>query len=208
MEILESRGERYRPALWDGLVGVIRERPAAVLIDPAELRSASAFYNHTGVRALDEVVVLRTASLPGPEQDMTVALEPFRRRSLDDLLSVDHSTFTWLWRNSREEFEEYLDTPGVSVRIAVVDSRSVGYVGVTEFDGWGHIDRLAVRQEDQGRGYGAQLLYAGLDLLSERGARYVQVSTQTSNLRSQNLYRRFGFRQTRGGYKLYGLVLD
>lgn len=208
-EVYESQGDRQRQALWDALLSGQGEVPlAAVLIEPAEYRSAARFYRQVGVTQLEEVLVLRTSALPGPPVTLTLEFAPARRRAVDELLAVDHDAFPWLWRNSREEFAEYLETPSVRLWVGRADGEIVGYVGCTELCGWGHIDRLAVRPSLQGRGYGTQLLSWAMHRLWERGAEYVQLSTQGTNRRSQRLYDRFGFRQTRGTYKLYGVFLN
>lgn len=207
VEIFETRGERHRPALWRALLSLPHSPYGAVLVDATEFRVASRFYDEVGVGTLEEVLVLRSSTLPGPPVEFTLEMAPMRSRGVRELLELDWKAFPWFWRNSREEFEEYLDTPGVSLWLALRDGKTVGYVGTTELGGWGHIDRLAVAPESQGKGYGTQLLSWAMRQLHHAGARYVQLSTQESNDRSQDLYRRFGFRQTRGAYKLYGTYL-
>ncbi len=207
LEVFETRGERHRLALWTAVLSLPSSPYGAVLVDATEYRVAGRFYEQVGVGLLEEVLVLRSSTLPGPTVDLTLEMAPMRSRGVRDLMEVDRQAFPWFWRNSREEFEEYLDTPGVSLWVALEDGEAVGYVGITELGGWGHIDRLAVRPERQGRGYGTQLLSWGMRQLYGAGARYVQLSTQESNDRSQGLYRRFGFRQTRGAYKLYGAYI-
>lgn len=207
VEVFESRGERARPDLWAALLRRAPEPYSAVLVDPTEYRSAAGFYRRAGVGPLEEVIVLRTSSLPGQSVPVTLELATVRGKGLESLLRVDHGAFPWFWRNSREEFEQYLDTPGVRVCIGVEGEEPVGYVGVTELGGWAHVDRLAVHRDAQGRGYGAQMLSWALRWASETGARYVQLSTQGTNARSQRLYQRFGFKPTRGGYRLFGAYL-
>ena len=208
VEVLEVRGESHRDLLWRALLSGGEDPYGAVLVDPAEYRAAPGFYREAGVSQLEEVLVLRTATLPGPPVALSLEMAPFRSRGLADILEVDHSAFPWLWRNSREEFEEYLDTPGVTLWIALEGGEAVGYVGLTDLGDWGHIDRLAVRGESQGLGYGSQLLSWALRQLHASGARYVQLSTQESNELSQRLYGRFGFKPTRGSYRLYGAYLS
>lgn len=207
VEVMETRGDRHRADLWRRLLDEPAGSYAAVLVDPSEYRSATGFYRDAGVAPIEEVLVLRTSALPGPPIEQTVEVQPMRSRGLDEVMRVDRDAFPWLWWNSREEFEEYLDTPGVTMWVALLNGEVLGYVGITQLKEWGHIDRLAVRRDFQGNGYGTQLLSWALKRLHDAGARYVQLSTQESNERSQGLYQRFGFRQTRGSYKLYGRIL-
>lgn len=208
VEVYESRGDRHRQSLWNALLVNAPEPYGAILVDPSEYRAAPRFYRHVRVGPIEEVLVLRTGTLPGPPVDLTLQVMPFRHKDLSTLLEIDHSAFPWLWRNSSEEFAEYVEAPGVRLWVASDIEEAVGYVGFTELGGWGHIDRLAVRQDRQGRGYGAQLLSWTMRRLEQSGARYVQLSTQGTNARSQALYSGFGFKQTRGGYKLYGIQLS
>lgn len=207
VEVLETRGERHRSGLWHRLLADRAEAYGAVLVDPAEYRSATGFYRDAGVGMLEEVLVLRTSTLSGFTVEQTIEVQPMRNRGIDELMRIDRDAFPWLWWNCREEFEEYLDTPGVTMWVALRNDEVLGYVGITQLREWGHIDRLAMRPRFQGHGYGTQLLAWALQRLHDAGAQYAQLSTQESNERSQRLYQRFGFRQTRGSYKLFGLVL-
>ena len=65
--------------------------------------------------------------------------------------------------------------------------------------------RIAVIPERQGSGYGLETLHFAIARLSDLGARRVGLSTQADNLRSQQLYERYGFRRTGGNdYTIYG----
>ncbi len=206
-EVVETRGESRRPLLWEAFLGARSGGKVAVLIEPAEYHRAYGFYRSAGVTLLEEVIVLRSRSLPGPPVPITLDVRRATVSDVDDLLTVDHAAFPWLWRNSREEFEEYVSSPDVRVWLGCEGPVPVAYAGATDMGGWGHVDRLAVRAGWQGRGYGAQLLACAMRWLGERGIRHAQLSTQRDNARSQGLYRRFGFEQTRGTMRLHGLVL-
>ena len=69
--------------------------------------------------------------------------------------------------------------------------------------------RIAVIPERQGAGYGLETLHFAIARLSDLGARRVGLSTQANNIRSQQLYERYGFRRTGGNdYTIYGVWLD
>jgi ribosomal protein S18 acetylase RimI-like enzyme len=123
------------------------------------------------------------------------------------LLALDNAAFPWLWRNSLEEFREYLFSPGVKALAMSDRDEIVAYIGVTAFEGWGHIDRVAVQPERQSEGFGQAAVALGLDALRRGGARRVGLSTQRSNVRSQRLYERLGFQRTPElDYHLYGAL--
>lgn len=118
---------------------------------------------------------------------------------------IDRAAFPWLWRNSRAEFDAYLCTPGVEVALIEADGAAVGYIGITHFAGWGHLDRIAITPDRQGHGFGLDALHLAVAAMRRRGARRIGLSTQRTNRRSQKLYERFGFRRTfENDYRLYG----
>jgi len=207
VEILESRGDRYRPALWTSLMESIINTAGAIIVDPTEYKSAAHFYHTVKVSCLETVLVLRNTHIPGPELSVELEIQSVLKRGIAELIAIDWDSFPWLWRNSRREFEEYLDSPGVHAWVAYKSEEPIGYVSLTLYDDWGHIDRLAVRPNFQGRGYGAQLLSWALRQLHVMGAKYAQLSTQETNERSFKLYSSFGFKLCRGGYKIYGKYL-
>ena len=124
---------------------------------------------------------------------------------VDLVTEMDRAAFPWLWRNSRAEFDVYLRMPGVEVAVIEADGEPVAYFGMTLFSGWGHLDRIAVAPDAQGRGYGLEALGLAVEAMRQRGARRAGLSTQRTNFRSQRLYDRFGFRRTsEHDYRLFG----
>ncbi len=170
------------------------------------------FYERNGLQIFEDVVSFEAgtgASHPSdlrrgnPTQLLTVD-GPL----LDHILAIDHAAFPWLWRNSRLEFEHYLLTPGVEIWAhRDANGEPVSYVGITSYAGWGHLDRVAVVPGQQGRGYGEAAVLFAIARLRQLGARRVGLSTQRSNVRSQRLYLRIGFQQTRqNDYRIYGTL--
>jgi ribosomal protein S18 acetylase RimI-like enzyme len=170
------------------------------------------FYERNGLQLLETVISFemstessRPADLNrGDPEQLTTVDSPL----LDQILSIDNAAFPWLWRNSRLEFEHYLLSPGVEIW-ALRDERKVpvAYVGITSYAGWGHIDRVAVDPARQGQGHGQNSVLFALARLRQLGARRVGLSTQQSNFRSQRLYTRIGFRETRqNDYQIYGTL--
>jgi ribosomal protein S18 acetylase RimI-like enzyme len=129
-------------------------------------------------------------------------------RDLDLLLELDHNSFPWLWWNSREEFEFYVQMPDVSVYVASDAGEPVGYASFTYYPGWAHLDRLAVIEGQQGKRYGAAQLLHALTLMTEAGKHDVGLSTQATNVKSHRLYKGFGFHLGSDAMKLYGIKLD
>ena len=90
----------------------------------------------------------------------------------------------------------------------VEDDKIVAYIGFTAFLGWGHIDRVAVAPELQGKGLGLRLTRFATDRLVRVGARRIGLSTQITNVPARRLYEKLGFvRQLATDYRLYGCWL-
>lgn len=172
----------------------------------------SRFYERNGLELLEDVISFEVDARVARPDDLQLGA-PLRLVTvdsplLDRILEIDHAAFPWLWRNSRLEFEHYLFTPGVEIW-ALRDQvgEPIGYVGITGYAGWGHLDRIAVDPAVQGRGYGERAVRFALARLHRLGARRIGLSTQRSNLRSQRLYARIGFQQTRqNDYRIYGTL--
>jgi ribosomal protein S18 acetylase RimI-like enzyme len=175
-----------------------------------EGRHRTSRYERAGMEMLEEVITyeIDVARVPRMPQKRVrlVPIDPGDSAAIDRVTRLDQAAFPWLWRNSRAEFEAYFATPGVDVSFLLSNDQPVAYVGATRFPGWGHLDRIAVEPDLQGRGFGRAALLLVIDHLRRRGARRVGLSTQRTNERSQRLYERFGFRRTPElDYQLYGV---
>jgi ribosomal protein S18 acetylase RimI-like enzyme len=184
---------------------------AFVMPEWNETRNAR-FYERNGLDLLEEVISYEVdagVARPGDlERDHPVRLVTADAPLLSHILAIDHAAFPWLWRNSRLEFEHYLFTPGVEIWALCNESGApISYAGITSYSGWGHLDRIAVDPLWQGKGYGERAVRFAIARLRQLGARRVGLSTQRSNVRSQHLYARIGFRQTwQNDYRIYGTL--
>lgn len=181
-------------------------------VEMDELRRPS-FYERVGMDMIEEIMTYEIEVNTARQLPHLPPIE-FRRVSTTNpedvqaLLAIDHVSFPWLWWNSAAEFRIYGDTPGVDLYLGLVDGRPISYLGLTTFPAWGHLDRVAVIPDMQGRGYGRSAIAFALATLTRTGARRVALSTQKANLRSQLLYERFGFHRSPGfDYRLYGAQL-
>jgi len=199
--LLEGAAERCRAAGDDLL-----------LVMELEDARSGRFYERAGFDLLQEVI---TYEMVGPTTETVPASSlSFRRVQAEDpakvqqLLDLDHAAFPWLWRNSAAEFNAYLRTAGVTAYIGYDGDVPIAYVGVTAYQGWGHLDRIAVTPRRQGRGLGLTALQFAISTLAANGARRFGLSTQDDNKRSQRMYERFGFRRSDvHDYRLYGAAL-
>lgn len=180
-----------------------------ILTVELDSRRSPARYARAGLEMLEEVITYELGIGREPWSSSgrirLVRLDANHAAAIDVVTTIDQASFPWLWRNNRVEFEVYLQTPGVEVWLIEADGQPVAYFGVTLFPDWGHLDRIAVVPEQQGRGFGLEALGLAVDTIRQRGARRVGLSTQRTNRRSQRLYERFGFQRTPDhDYRLFG----
>lgn len=201
---------RYRPELMAAAAdrAAELELEGIVVIEWTETISP-AVYDAAGFDLLDSVVPFeidrrnypRTADPSSPIQ----RLDTGDASIFDQLMSLDHASFGWLWINGPAEFAHYGRASEVELWGQVIDGRLRSYLGITIYGHWGHIDRLAVHPDWQGRGLGEDLTRFGIARLSEHGCATVGLSTQTGNWRSQRLYSKLGFRRSDANtYRIYG----
>ena len=116
----------------------------------------------------------------------------------DDLFALqilDGLAFDQLWRKPNDYFNEALALAGSFV-VAELDGKLVGYEWCEINQKQGHLTRLAIHPEYQGRGIGAQLLRQAIEDALLNGVNFITLNTQETNQRSRALYTRFGFIQT------------
>lgn len=173
-------------------------------------RRRSSFYDRIGLEVLEEVLSyeLIQPSRQCFQGDGIERIASNNAELLEVLTDIDDDSFPWLWRNSREEFRDYLGHAGVEIHVLREEGAEIGYAGITAYHGWGHIDRVAVRADHQGRGLGRRLTQFAISRLAVLGASRIGLSTQRRNVRSQALYESMGFRRQIGSdYQIYGRPL-
>jgi ribosomal protein S18 acetylase RimI-like enzyme len=153
-----------------------------------------------GFQVADQVVTLYketmdAPTLPNPE--LTI-----REAYLEDvplITAVDHAAFQAPWQMHTDELRQALRL-AASASIAFLKRECVGYQICTRQQTAAHLARLAVVPHLQGHGIGAAILHEAVTRFAKRGVRSMTVNTQGTNIHSQHLYQRFGFR--RNGFDL------
>jgi ribosomal protein S18 acetylase RimI-like enzyme len=184
-----------------------------VASEQAERRKRE-FYAGASLDPIEEIVVYELSRVrPATPHLQGLRFEPFepdRRELFDGLIELDHQSFPWLWWNSADEFLEYASAPGVQIDIGRDETgRVIAYTGTTRFRTWGHLDRIAVAPDLQGRGLGKAALDWAVMSLARSGAKRVGLSTQARNTRSRQLYESYGFRRSPShDYRIYARRTD
>jgi ribosomal-protein-alanine N-acetyltransferase len=109
------------------------------------------------------------------------------------LVALDEAAFDPLWCNASQTFAHALENLPYFV-VAELAGQTVGYLFSNRQGDRGHLIRVAVHPDYQGRGIGARLLTDAIEFFRMEKVKVVTLNTQKDNAVSQRLYRRFGFR--------------
>ncbi len=185
---------RGAPAFLVGCTGYLLERGAAGVASPPLPWAATRPWRHAGFQpylALDLFERSLSDHLPDPPHH----IEPAADQPWQELLEVDRGAFPPLWRLDELGLQEAVDaTPQASLLLAPVEAaRLAGFAIVGISGATAYLQRVAVRPEEQGRGYGRALLRASLLWARRRGASTILLNTQPGNAAAAALYRSEGF---------------
>lgn len=113
-----------------------------------------------------------------------------RRAYIDDayaMASLDREIFTIPW--SFEAFVSEFSYPGAIYYLALDGDEPVGYAGMREIAGEGHITNVAVREKYRRQGIARSLL----EKLFDAGPASFTLEVRRSNLAAISLYKLLGF---------------
>ena len=210
-ELIEASRGALRPELVEAVAdSLVRIGYRLLILDYSVEANDPAFFRGAQFQLVERILEYERFEAPIDIRPLPgrFAIRPYNGEERPEVLQVEKKSFPWLWWNSYDEWDRYVVTPGVEVLVGWVDDRVVGYAGFSVHRRDGHLDRLAVAEDVQGRGLGASLLAASLARMAERGARDTSLTTQEQNIRSQKLYEQNGFRRGRWGYDIFGRWLD
>ncbi|MEL6526869.1 MAG: GNAT family N-acetyltransferase [Chloroflexota bacterium] len=134
-----------------------------------------------------------------PAPDTAITLINGYLEDMPQIVAVDHAAFAPPWQMSQSDVR-LAQRQAASCTLAIVDDEIVGYEIATRHHKSGHLARIAVHPQAQGKRIGSHLLHHLLSRFIDRGVLSMTVNTQLSNVRSQQLYKRYGF--TRNGFDL------
>ena len=124
------------------------------------------------------------------------------------LPEVDAAAFGEAWHLDRAAIlDACRATPRHRLRVADHGRGPVGYVVNGRAGATGYIQRLAVRPEATGQGWGTALVVDGLRWMVATGCGEALVNTHHDNHRALALYRRLGFTPLPDGLTVLGSAL-
>ena len=194
-------------ALWQSLIPEIRQLPATSLSVLISRNWIKKYLRPLNFYFVEDVVTMERHHRARPPQIMpgSTRIRPIQADDLSAITALDQAAFSTPWQMTHNEIRA-AQRMAAQATVAELHNQIVGYQISTIYDDGAHLARLAVDPTFQGRGVGSTLLHDLLAYFSHRNVQSVTVNTQASNIRSQQLYRRFGFR--RNGYDLPVWMLD
>ncbi len=125
---------------------------------------------------------------------------------LDMAASIDAAAFEPLWQYDRATLA-IAQQHAASFTLLEREGLPVGYQLSTRNLGDGHLARLAILPEEQGKGLGGLLIGEVLRFFQELRVETITVNTQSDNVRSQRLYTKLGFEVIGQGVPVWTLDL-
>ncbi len=192
--------------LWDDLKQELRAHEVHTVALLVIRNWIAAYTTLLGFHFVEEIITFRRAQQTVPDlAPPGLSIRSTQATDLPAILAVDNQAFAPPWQMDAEELRQ-AQRIAASCTVAQVNGEIVGYeLSTLYFDG-AHLARLAVAPQVQGMGVARALLIDALHRFERRGVYSMTVNTQSSNLRSQNLYTGFGFERT--GYDLPVWMID
>jgi ribosomal-protein-alanine N-acetyltransferase len=162
----------------------------------------------SGFRHNDSVIVLisdSSVTLPLPNRK-NITIRPMVLEDLTVVVKIDNSAFSLEWRNSPDSLDLAFQQSSIAT-VAEMDGEIVGYQYSSSSTIGGHLARLAVKPDYQGKGIGYFLVHDVITEFRRLGVKHLTVNTQLSNQSSLALYTRAGFKTTGESYKVYQYIL-
>lgn len=149
---------------------------------------------------LEDIITLNRVGHILPERPKShVKIYSANSEDLSAITQVDQQAFSPPWQMTAHDLWQAFRI-SASATVAILDDAIVGYQISTRHRATGHLARLAVAPNQQGKRIGSMLLYDLLSKLDRRGITSITVNTQKSNISSLRLYQHYGF--FRNGFDL------
>jgi len=135
--------------------------------------------------------------LPSRPVNPDIHIRPVQERDLPRLAEIEAAAFDPLWRHSVAGLEISRQT-AFAFDVAEWQGQLCGfqYSIYSQAEKCAHLVRMTVSPQVQGQGIGSALLNRAIMTYRQKGFQQVTLNTQVDNIPSQQLYSRYGFRQT------------
>jgi len=144
---------------------------------------------------------------PSIKTSLDTAIRNMKSEDLPAIHNIDTVAFDPIWQNTLDTLTQAYKK-ALFPTVAQIDNRVVGYQISTISPIGGHLARLAVKPDFQGKGIGKAILQDLLHRFSRRGTRTITVNTQADNAPSISLYTNAGFHPTGEEYPIMEYTID
>lgn len=137
-------------------------------------------------------------------QDSPVTLQIATSQDVDAIAALDALAFDPHWHFGSDQIATLLSSHRVQIAVENGSQQLVGYTALSDamqdLSGWRlsrkmHLARIATHPSMQGQGIGKYLLLDTLKYANQHNVDSVMLNTQAHNVRSQSLYKGYGFRR-------------
>ncbi len=144
----------------------------------------------------------RAQPLPAVTPHPQLTIRQVHIADLPALVKLDELVFGSTWHKPKSAFKEAIQRAPIFI-VGQINNLPIAYAWCDRKKDHGHLTRIGTHPDYQGQGIGAQLLHYVLDNAQKTAIKTVSLNTQKSNLRSQELYRRFGFEEINQDVGMY-----
>lgn len=139
--------------------------------------------------------------------DQSYNIRPMTLEDIGSVAEVDLAAFEPMWTNSQSMLAAAFQQSTISSVAQDLSGRIVGYQISTSGHLGGHLARLAVLPDCQGKRIGSALVADLLDKFAQQNIHRISVNTQENNIASIKLYTRLGFHFTGESYPVFKFEL-
>lgn len=123
-----------------------------------------------------------------------ISVEPMRRSDVPIVANIEKRCYATPWHENAYYTE--LSNRSAVYLVARLEGEVVGYCGMWVIMDEAHITTLAVDPDHRGKKIGERLLHALLEEAILHGANRATLEVREGNLIAQNLYCKYGFKNT------------
>ena len=189
-------------ALWPVVISWMKEKYPGVLINSLVMNNKmEKILKRSEFEEVYQVVVLvwDIAKAIWPESRSGLVVRDMLPEDFQQVYEIDLSAFSLIWRNSMSQ-QQAAFQEAFSARVIEIKGKVAAYQISTTNPRGGHLARLAVDPEYQNQGLATLLIEDILNTFQEQGIVEITVNTQSNNLASLELYKKFGFMRLEDTY--------
>ena len=160
---------------------------------------------NAGFINFQQIVSLEWANISKNHPDpisTSIEVRPMGIDDIPDITQVDQDAFPVPWDLNQETLSNAYTESNYS-SVAIFDDIIVGYLMASQTSLNAHISRIAVSPDYQRQRIGQTLLTECLRFFIQRNILTISVNTQTSNIASLGLYKKFKFQDIGNNFPVY-----